>query len=109
MADMKLGSITLNIPPTADNYSKTPLLFGSFSRTIDGSLVATNVVKKWRWNLGFYVDNQLDNLVALMDGSTFVLTDVDSATYNVKITFCDSVSGYPKATRGFIQMVLEEV
>ena len=109
MADMKLGDVTLNVPPTSDNYNKIPRLFGSFSRTIDGSLVATNVVQKWQWNIAFYVDSQLDNLVALMDGSTFVMTDVDGETYNVKITSCGGVSGYPESTLGVIQLTLEEV
>lgn len=109
MADMKLGTVTLNIQPTSDNYTKIPLLFGTFSRAIDGSLVATNVVRKWQWTISFYVDTQLDNIAALMDGSSFTLTDVDGETYTVKITSSGGITGYPVSQIGLMQLTMEEV
>ena len=105
---MKIGNVTLNITPTSDNYQMTPLIIGTFERTISGELKALNVSTAHTWRLEFYILDQVADFVALAGEST-TFTDYDDAEYDVMVTGFGPVTGYPRADRGRCYITIEEI
>ncbi|MCK9327081.1 MAG: hypothetical protein M0P69_16430 [Bacteroidales bacterium] len=107
---MKIGDVVLNITPTADNYQRTPQIFGTMQRDVEHTLRKTNVKVKHVWRLEFYVLDQVGDLVSeAVKTSNITFEDYDGQTYTVLISDLGPVRGYPRADLGKMYIVLEQV
>jgi len=104
-----LGGITLDCPPTIDNYRVVnAIVTGREATALSGAPIELGVIRKKVWTLTFYPGTQYTEIMALVGKeSTFV--DHDGASYTVKVTGEPSISQYPLVDVGLLTLTLREV
>ena len=104
-----LGSITIDCPPTMDNYQVThTIVAGREATSLSGSPLSLGVIRKKVWTLTFYPGTQYADIMALV-GTQFTFTDHDGSETAVTITGAPSVSQYPVEDVGKMTLTLREV
>jgi hypothetical protein len=106
---MKLGSVTLDAPPTRDNYQVTHVIVsGRETTALSGAPLALGVIRKKVWTLTFYPGTQYAEIMAIV-GTQFTFIDDDDSETTVQIMGEPSVSQYPIQDVGLMSLTLREV
>ncbi len=104
-----LGGITLDFPPTIDNYRMVnAIVSGREATALSGAPLELGVIRKRVWTLTFYPGSQYSDLMNLV-GTETTFVDHDGASYTVKVTGEPSISQYPLVDVGLLTLTLREV
>jgi hypothetical protein len=104
-----LGGITLDCPPTIDNYRVVnAIVSGREATALSGVPLELGVIRKKIWTLTFYPGAQYAEIMALV-GTECTFVDHDGASYTVKVTGEPSISQYPLVDVGLLTITLREV
>lgn len=104
-----LGGLTLDFPPTIDNYRLVnTVVAGREATALDGSPMELGVIRKRVWTLTFYPGSQYAALMDLV-GTETTFVDHDGTFYNVRVSGEPTLSQYPIADVGLLTLTLREV